>query len=119
MRPVEEDLQFEGVEVLEEPGQVLLKFLFDPGLGRGRLGLAQLDHHAEIFKVLFGLEKWFDLVAKGIGLVDELLGLFAAVPETLRRHQGVEFAQAFLRAGQVKETSASGPIYRPRWSVRL
>ena len=119
MAAAEKDLQFQGIELLEEPGEVLFQFLLDLGLGGFRLRLAQLDHDLEIFELLFRLEERLGLVAEGIGLVDELLGLLAVVPELLRRHQGVDFAQAFLRAGHVKETSADGPVYRWRWSVRL
>ena len=89
------------------------------GLGGFRLGLAQLHHDVEIFELLLRLEERLGLVAEGVGLVDELLGLLAVVPEVLRRHQGVDFAQAFLRAGHVKETSADGPVYRRRWPARL
>ena len=62
---------------------------FDLGLGGFRLGLAQLDHDPEIFELLLRLEQRLDLAAEGVGLVDELLGLLAVVPEVLRRHQGV------------------------------
>ena len=80
--------------------------LLDFRLRRGRLGFAELDHHPEIVELFFGFEQRLDLVAEGIGLVNEFLGLLAVVPEIVRRHQGVEFAQPFLRAGHVKETSA-------------
>ena len=103
VRAVEEYLQLQGVQLLEEPGQVPLEFLsrFWPGPVPARP--AQLDHHAEIVELLFRLEQRLDLVAEGVGLVDELLGLLAIVPELLRRHQGVDFAQAFLRAGTSKK----------------
>ena len=94
----EKDLQFERIKLLEEPGEVLFQLLLDLGLGGFRLRLAQLDHDVEVFELLLRLEERFGLVAEGIGLVNELLGLLAVVPEVLRRHQGVDFAQAFLRA---------------------
>ena len=47
------------------------------------------------------------------------LRLFAVVPEFLRRHQGVEFAEAFLRAWDVKETSANAQVCRPPWLIQL
>jgi len=111
MGAVEKDLQLKRIEVLEELAQVLFEFLLDLRLGGFRLGLAQFDHHMKILDLLLRFEERFGLVAEGIGFVNELLGLLAAVPEGLRRHQGVDFPQAFLRARYVKETSADGPVY--------
>jgi hypothetical protein len=73
----------------------------------------------EIFELLLRLEQRFSLVAERVGLVYELPGLLAVVPEILSRHQGVDFAQASLRTRHVKETSADGPVYRSRWPARL
>ena len=115
----EKDLQFEGFEFLKEAGEVLFQFLLDFGLGGFRLRLAQFHHNPKVFELLFRLKQRFDLVPQGIGLVNDLLGLLAVVPELLSRHQGIDFAQAFLRAGHVKETSADGPAWRWRRSIRL
>jgi len=41
------------------------------------------------------------------------LGLLAIVPESFTRHQGVQFAESFLRARDVKETSASARVSQP------
>jgi hypothetical protein len=57
------------------------------------------------------LEERLDFAAVGIGLLNELLGLLAVVPETLSRHQGIDLPEALLRAGHVKETSAGEPAY--------
>ncbi len=46
------------------------------------------------------------------------LGLFAIIPELLARHQSVELAQALLRAGHVKETSADARASGWQSSVR-
>lgn len=119
MAATEKDLQFEGIKLLEEPGKVLLQLLLDLRLRGLRLGFAQLHHHVEIFELLFRLEERLGLVAEGVGLVDELLGLLPVVPEILRRHQGIDFTQAFLRAGHIKETSANGQVCRSRWPARL
>ena len=75
-------------------------------MGCGWFGLAEFEHHAEIFKLLFRLEQRLDFIAEGIGLVNQRLRLFAVVPEIVGGHQGVDFAQTFLRGGHVKETSA-------------
>jgi hypothetical protein len=47
-----------------------------------------------------------DFVADDAGLVNDRLGLFAVVPEIVRGHQRVDFAEPFLQCGHVKETSA-------------
>ena len=70
-------------------------------------------------KLLFRLEERLGLFTKSRGFVDQFLGLLTAVPEGLSRHERVEFAQAFLRARDVKETSACGPVYRYTVSVDL
>jgi hypothetical protein len=72
----------------------------------GRLGLAEFEHHAEVVELLFGLEQRLDFVAEGIGLVNQPLRLFAVVPEIVGGHERIEFTQAFLCGGHVKETSA-------------
>src|SRR2546429_4526350 len=46
------------------------------------------------------------LAAERIRLVYELLRLLAIIPEIVSRHQGVDFAEAFLCTRYVKETSA-------------
>ena len=75
-------------------------------LGRGRLGFAEFEHHAEILELFFGFGERLDFVAEGIGLVNQALRLFAVVPEIVGGHERVEFAQALLRGRHVKETSA-------------
>ena len=107
-RPLRKTFSSSASSSLKNLAEVAFQFLLDLGLGGLRLGLAQLDHHLEILELLLRLEQRLDLVAEGVGLVDELLGLLAVVPEVLGRHQGVDLAQAFLRAGHVKETSAGG-----------
>ena len=119
VRAAEKYPEFERVKFLEKLREILLEFLLDFCLRFFRLGLAQFDHHLEIFELLFRLEQRLDFAAKGIGLVDELLGLLAVVPETFRRHQVVEFAETFLRARHVKETSADGQACPRRSSTRL
>jgi len=47
----------------------------------GRLGLAKFEHHAEILQMFLRLKQRLDLVAEGIGLVNQRLRLFAVVPE--------------------------------------
>ena len=86
------------------------QFLLDLRLRVGRLGLAEFEHDAEILELFFGLEQRLDFVAEGVGLVNQLLRLFAVVPEIVGGHQRVEFAQAFLRGGHVKETSAGAQV---------
>ena len=110
VRAAEKNLQFERIEVLEKFREVAFQFLLDLRLGGRRLGLAQFEHDAEIFELLFRLEQRLDLVAEGIGLVNQLLRLFAVVPEIVGGHQRIEFAQAFLRGGHVKETSAGARV---------
>ena len=73
----------------------------------------------KIFQLFLRGEEWFDFVPKRIGFFDEFLRLFAAVPEIVSRHQGVEFAQALLRARYVKETSADEQAYRWQSSIPL
>jgi hypothetical protein len=47
------------------------------------------------------------------------LRLLAIVPESLPGHLGVELAESLLRLGDVKETSANGPVSRPRSSTEI
>jgi hypothetical protein len=119
VRAVEKNLQFEGIEFFEKFREVSFEFLLDFALGSLRLGFAQLDHHLEIFELLFGFEQRLGLAAERIGLVYDFLRLLAIIPEIVRRHQGVDFAQAFLRSRYVKETSASGLTCPRRSSIRL
>ena len=119
VRAAQENFQFQRVEFLEISRKVLFEFLLNFFLGLGRLRFAQLDHHVEILEFLFRLEKRLNFVPQGIGFLDEFLRLFAIAPEIIRRHQGVELAQALLRAEHVKETSADARAYRRRSSIRL
>ena len=119
VRAIEENSKLERIEFLEVAGNVAFEFLLDIELGRFRLRFAELNHDPEVVELLLGLQQGFDAVAERIGFVDELLCLLTVIPEMINRHQGVEFAQTFLSAGNVKETSANGPVYRPRWSARL
>ena len=86
--------------------EVAGEFLFHLGLGCRRLGLAEFEHDPEILQLFFCLEQRLDFIAEGIRLVDQRLRLFAVVPEIVGGHERVEFAQALLRVGDVKETSA-------------
>src|SRR5947208_10439341 len=72
-----------------------------------------------MLNLLFGLQEGIDFLAKHVGFLDQFLGLLAIVPEALARHQGIHFRQAFLRFGDVKETSASGRLSRRRWQAEL
>ena len=105
MRAFEQDAQLHLVEVVGEVADVAGEFERKLGLGRFRLGFAQFDHDLEVFEPLLGLEERVDAFAERGGLVDDLLGGFADVPERLGGHQRIQFSQAFLRAGDVKETS--------------
>ena len=106
MRAVEKNFQFQRVEFLGKFFEVGFEFALDFFLRGGRLGLTQFNHDSEIGELPFGLEQGINLVAKGIRLINELLRLFAVVPEIVRRHQRIQFAETFLCAGEVKETSA-------------
>src|ERR1035441_4810180 len=61
---IEKDLQFEGIEVFEELGEVLLQLLLNFGLGGLRLGFTQFHHDVEIFELLFRLEERLGLGAE-------------------------------------------------------
>jgi hypothetical protein len=112
MRSAQENLQFQRVEFLGKSFKVGLEFLKNFRLRFGRLGLAELEHHPEVVQPLFRLKQRLNFVAERIGLVNQRLRLFAVVPEIIGGHQGVEFAQAFLRGGHVKETSAGERVSR-------
>src|SRR5437870_1475645 len=99
MRAAEEDLQLERIQFFEKFGKVALEVLLDFGLRGLRLGFAQLDHDLKVLKLLLRFEEGFGLASEGVGLFDESLGLVAAVPEIISRHQGVNFAEAFLGGG--------------------
>ena len=119
MRAAQEDFELQRIQLLKVLREILLQFLLDFVLGSRRLGFPELDHYLEIFQFLFRLEQRFDLVPKGIGFLNELLGLFAIIPEIVRRHQSVELAQALLRARYIKETSADARVCPSRSSIRL
>ena len=55
-----------------------------------------------------------DFFSKRIGFVDGFLRLFAIIPKTFLRHQRIQFRQPFLRAWNVKETSANESIFLQR-----
>ena len=54
------------------------------------------DHHLKVGELLLGIEQRLDLIADGVGFLDELLRLLAIIPEILARHDGVELALAVL-----------------------
>ena len=79
----------------------------------------QLDHDAKIVEFFFGNKQRLDFLPQGIRFVDQLLGFLAIVPEIVLRHQNIEFRQALLSVGDVKETSANGRVCRRRSSTDL
>ena len=87
-RPLRKTFSSSESSSLKNLAEVLFQFLLDLGLGGFRLRLAQLDHDVEVFELLLRLEQRFGLVAEGIGLVNELLGLLAVIPEVLRPPSG-------------------------------
>ena len=78
-----------------------------------RLGLAQLEHHMQVFELLLRLEKRLHTPFDRVRFLDDLLGLLVVVPEPLARHQHFDLAQAALRCGDVKETSATASFCHP------
>ena len=66
-----------------------------------------------------GADERVDFLAERPGLVDQFLRLLAVVPERFPGHLGVEFAEALLHLGDVKETSASGQVSRRLSSTAL
>jgi len=96
--------------LLEKFREIGFEFGLDFRLGIGRFGFAEFDHHLEILDLLFRFEQRFDFSSQRVRLVDEFLRLLTIVPEVFRRHQGVQFAQAFLCARDVKETSAGAQV---------
>jgi hypothetical protein len=85
----------------------------DFGLGFDWFGFAQFNHHLEILELLLRLEQRLDFIAERIGFVDDLLRLLATVPEGFPRHQSGQFRYPFLRARDVKETSADARVSQP------
>jgi hypothetical protein len=116
---VEEDAKFAGLEIASERLEVALDFLKEGRLAAGGFGLAEFDHDAEIVELFLRLAEGFDASAEGIGLLDQLLGLIAILPEAFEGHLGFDFAEAFLYLGDVKETSAGDPVYRRRFRDRF
>ena len=121
MRAIEEDFfQFPRFSsTFGKLRQFALQILFLLDLLRFRFTLAELNHHMKILDLPLRLNQRVDLFAQGIGLVNVLLGLFAIVPEGVRRHQGVELSKSFLRAWDVKETSANARVSPPPGSTEL
>jgi hypothetical protein len=72
----------------------------------------------EIFEVLFRFQERLGLIPESISLVDECLSFLAIIPEIGTRHQRIDFGEAFLGAGYVKETSADGLAYQRQRLIR-
>ena len=110
MRTAEEHAQFKRTEFLAELGEVTVKFPLVFDLFSLRLGFGQFNHDAEVFELPFSCEERLNFFAERTGFVNQLLRLLAIVPESVLGHLGVEFAEAFLQPGDVKETSADGQV---------
>jgi hypothetical protein len=72
----------------------------------------------KIGEVFLGFQQRINTAPERVRFVNEFLGLLAVVPEIVGGHQRVEFAEALLRAGYVKETSANGLTCRRRSQFR-
>ena len=90
VRAFEEKAQFQRVEFLDELIDVARELAEDERLRFEGFGLAQFDHHAGVFELLLGGEKWVELLAEAIRLINCLLRLLAVVPKRLLRHHGVQ-----------------------------
>jgi hypothetical protein len=64
--------------------------------------------------LFFSSKERLNLVAKGVGVVNDGLGLFAIIPEIFDSHQRIQFADAFLGLFDVKETSANAKVFPRR-----
>ena len=51
----------------------------------------------------------------GLGVVEDLAGLLVVVPETGGADDDLQFGEAAVYVGDVKETSAGASVSRPRW----
>ncbi len=119
MRAVEKNPQLELLELAAKPRQIALQIPLVFELFGLRLALAQFHHHQEILQLPLRLDQGFDFLAQRIRLVNQFLRLLAVAPKIVRRHQGVQFRRALLRAGDVKETSASARAWFRPWPTGL
>ena len=106
--------EFDRLDGFKERGSfgVELGLVFE--LGGFRFGFAQLDHDFEVLEFFLGLEKRVDAFAEGTLFVEGLAGLLVVVPEVAGGGQRLQFTQAFVDVGDVKETSASARVCRRR-----
>ena len=78
------------------------------GVGFLRLGLIQLHHHLQVFELALRVEQWIQSLAERGRFIHHFARGLVVVPEIVGGSEGVEFAETFIQAGDVKETSADG-----------
>ena len=105
VRPVEHQLQLERLETPGEPGQVGRQLGLNVLLRGLVLAVRQLEHRLHVGMLRLGLEQRLDAALERRRLVDEFLGVSAIVPEIVLGHLSLDFRQAVLCLGNVKDTS--------------
>ena len=105
MRPVEHQFQLERLEPPGELGQVGRQIGLDVLLRGLVLTIGQLKHRPHVGMLRLGLEQRLDASLNRRRLGDEFLGVDAIVPEIVLRHLPLDFRQAVLCLGNVKDTS--------------
>jgi hypothetical protein len=69
----------------------------------------------EVGQLLFRVDEGVEALAEGGLLVEDLAGLLVVVPETGGADDDLQFGEAAVYVGDVKETSAGASVSRPRW----
>ena len=105
VRPVEHQLQLERLQPPGELGQVGRQLGLDVLLRGLVLAIGQFDHRPHVGVLRLGLEQRIDAALNRRRLGDEFLGIDAIVPEIVLRHLPLDFRQAVLCLGNVKDTS--------------
>ena len=105
VRPVKHQLQLECLELPGEPGQVGGQFGLNVFLGGFVLAVGQFEHRLHVGELRLGLEQRLDAALDRRRLVHQFLGVVAVVPKIILGHFPLDFSQAVLCLGNVKDTS--------------
>jgi len=95
------------------------EFLLDVRLRLGRFGLAELEHHPEIVELLLSQEERVNAAAKGIGFVNQFLGLFALFQNVSPDISAFSSPRRFCVAGTSKKPPQMCQFLRGRVQIRF
>jgi hypothetical protein len=112
MRAVEKESQFQRLQPVGKCRAVPFQLGGQRGLGRLGFGPGQFEHERQVLELLFGGPQGVKLAADAVGLVNQALGRLAIAPKVVPGHFRLDFAEAFLQRGHVKETSATASVSR-------